>query len=121
MTNRQLAILHLYHTINFILRQLQPSPTGLYFYFADIPRPTDFVFPDLKAREIHTAVFTVLVGVSLEHLHHLTVNGNAFLHAVQGEIRPVDGKRNVPTAINRNQRLTVDCPTVADGGRGGQL
>ena len=77
MTNRQLAILHLYHTINFILRQLQPSPTGLYFYFADIPRPTDFVFPDLKARELRTAVFAVLVGVTLEYLHHFAVDRDA--------------------------------------------
>ena len=56
----------LQHTINFIFRQLQPSPTGLYFYFADIPRPADFVFPDLKSRKLRTAVFAVLVGVPFE-------------------------------------------------------
>ena len=121
MTNRQWAILHLYHTINFIFRQLQPSPTGLYFYFADIPRPADFVFPDLKSRKLRTAVFAVLFGVALKYLHHFAVNGNAFLHAVQGEIRPIDSKRDIPTALNRNQWFAVYRATVADGGRGSQL
>ena len=63
----------------------------------------------------------VLVGVTLKHLHHFAVNRDALLHAVQGEVRPVDVQRNIPVSVNRNERFAVDCAAVADGGRGGQL